>query len=98
MSRRKIVLCELANSRSTLRNPVLETSIIAQKIGEEGVEVALAAVTGAQDESGDTVDSLLDESADLVYHLLVLLHARGYSLAQLTDTLAGRHAAAVPVV
>lgn len=71
---------------------------IAQKIGEEGVEVALAAVTGAQDESGDTVDSLLDESADLVYHLLVLLHARGYSLAQLTDTLAGRHAAAVPIM
>ena len=43
---------------------------IAQKVGEEGVEVALAAV--AQDEA-----ALVAESADLVYHLLVLLQARG---------------------
>ncbi len=64
---------------------------IAQKIGEEGVEVALAAVIGAQDDRGEAPDALLDESADLVYHLLVLLHARGYSLADLSHTLASRH-------
>jgi phosphoribosyl-AMP cyclohydrolase / phosphoribosyl-ATP pyrophosphohydrolase len=57
---------------------------IAQKVGEEGVETALAAV--AQDDQ-----ALLNESADLVYHLLVLLRARGLSLQQLSDTLANRH-------
>ena len=46
---------------------------IAQKVGEEGVETALAAV--AQDD-----DALLGEAADLVFHLLVLLRARGLSL------------------
>ncbi len=64
---------------------------IAQKVGEEGVEVALAAVTGAPADAG--ADTLLDESADLVYHLLVLLHARGYNLQQLAVTLAARHTA-----
>ena len=43
---------------------------IAQKVGEEGVETALAAVT-ADD------DGLRGEAADLAYHLLVLLRARG---------------------
>ena len=46
---------------------------IAQKVGEEGVETALAAV--AQDD-----DALLGEAADLLFHLLVLLRARGLSL------------------
>ena len=53
---------------------------IAQKVGEEGVETALAAV--AQDES-----ALLGEAADLVFHLLVLLRARGLGLADLEQTL-----------
>ena len=47
---------------------------IAQKVGEEGVETALAAVV--QDDA-----ALLGEAADLLYHLLVLLRARGLSLA-----------------
>lgn len=47
---------------------------IAQKVGEEGVETALAAVA-----QGDA--ELLGESADLLYHLLVLLRARGLGLA-----------------
>ena len=51
---------------------------IAQKVGEEGVETALAAV--AQDES-----ALLGESADLLYHLTVLLHSRGLALADATS-------------
>lgn len=59
------------------------TRRIAQKVGEEGVETALAAV--AQDDA-----ALLGEAADLVYHLLVLLRSRGLALADLTTTLAAR--------
>ncbi|HWG66039.1 MAG TPA: bifunctional phosphoribosyl-AMP cyclohydrolase/phosphoribosyl-ATP diphosphatase HisIE [Rhodanobacteraceae bacterium] len=58
---------------------------IAQKVGEEGVEMALAAV--AQDDA-----ALKGEAADLVYHLLVLLRARGLSLADVAAILAQRHA------
>lgn len=57
---------------------------MGQKIGEEGVEVALAAVAGSDEE-------LLGESADLIYHLLVLLNARGLSMADVARTLEGRH-------
>nr|WP_295375925.1 bifunctional phosphoribosyl-AMP cyclohydrolase/phosphoribosyl-ATP diphosphatase HisIE [Pseudoxanthomonas sp.] len=57
---------------------------IAQKVGEEGVETALAAV--AQDET-----ALLGESADLLYHLLVLLRSRGLGLAEVEALLAARH-------
>lgn len=60
---------------------------IAQKIGEEGVETALAAV--AQDDA-----ALKGEAADLVYHLLVLLRARGLSLADVAALLAQRHSPA----
>lgn len=56
---------------------------IAQKVGEEGVEIALAAV--AQDD-----DALLGEAADLVFHLLVLLRARGLGLVELETVLARR--------
>lgn len=57
---------------------------IAQKVGEEGVETALAGV--AQDAT-----ELLDESADLLYHLLVLLHARDLGLADVATRLQRRH-------
>ncbi len=56
---------------------------IAQKLGEEGVECALA---GA---AGDT-DELMNEAADLLYHLAVLLHARGASLDGVMKVLAAR--------
>ena len=59
---------------------------IAQKVGEEGVESALAAV--AQDDG-----ELLGEAADLLFHLTVLLRARGLSLAAVAEVLARRHAA-----
>ena len=59
------------------------TRRIAQKVGEEGVEVALAAV--AQDEQ-----ALLEESADLMYHLIVMLRARGLSLEDVRGVLASR--------
>jgi phosphoribosyl-ATP pyrophosphohydrolase/phosphoribosyl-AMP cyclohydrolase len=58
---------------------------IAQKVGEEGVETALAAVAGDDEE-------LLNESADLVYHLLVLLRARNLELESLLEVLKVRHA------
>ena len=58
---------------------------IAQKVGEEGVETALAAV--AQDDT-----ALTGEAADLVFHLLVLLRARGLRLADVLAVLAQRHA------
>lgn len=57
---------------------------IAQKVGEEGVETALAAVV--QDDQ-----ALLGESADLVFHLLVLLRARGLSLRDVSSLLQERH-------
>jgi len=58
---------------------------IAQKVGEEGLETALAAATGDHEE-------LVDEAADLLYHLLVLLRASGLSLADVIKTLEARHA------
>ena len=57
---------------------------MAQKVGEEGVEVALAAAL-------EKDDLLLSESADLLFHLLVLLRFRGYSLTDIADKLAKRH-------
>jgi phosphoribosyl-AMP cyclohydrolase / phosphoribosyl-ATP pyrophosphohydrolase len=59
---------------------------IAQKIGEEGVETALAAVT--RDDAG-----LLAECADLVYHLMVLLKSRNLELGDVVDELRSRHGA-----
>lgn len=56
---------------------------IAQKVGEEGVETALAAVA-----EGD--EALLGEASDLLFHLLVLLRARGLDLADVEATLRGR--------
>jgi phosphoribosyl-ATP pyrophosphohydrolase/phosphoribosyl-AMP cyclohydrolase len=56
---------------------------IAQKVGEEGVETALAAVT-ADD------DALLGEAADLLFHLAVLLCARGRSLGDAIGVLETR--------
>ena len=57
---------------------------IAQKVGEEGVETALAAV--AQDEA-----ALLGESADLLFHLTVLLRSRGLALQDAVTVLQQRH-------
>lgn len=57
---------------------------IAQKVGEEGLETALAGV--AQDD-----DRLTDEAADLLYHLLVLLNERGVPMRDVLERLAGRH-------
>jgi phosphoribosyl-ATP pyrophosphohydrolase len=60
------------------------TRRIAQKVGEEGVELALAAVAGNRDD-------VIDEAADLVYHLLVLLQARELGLGDVVARLEQRH-------
>lgn len=57
---------------------------ISQKVGEEGVEVALAAVA-------ESDDDLKNEAADLIYHLLVLLRAKKIDLREVMDVLNGRH-------
>jgi len=57
---------------------------IAQKVGEEGTEVVVAAL--AQDDQ-----RLIEEIADLTYHTLVLLAARGLSPAQVAAELEKRH-------
>ena len=59
---------------------------IAQKIGEEGVETALAAVT--RDDAG-----LLGECADLLYHVMVLLKSRDLELGDVVTELRSRHVA-----
>ena len=62
------------------------TKRIAQKVGEEGVEAALAATVKDRDE-------LINESADLLFHLSVLLHDADLSLDDVIDCLQQRHAA-----
>lgn len=57
---------------------------IAQKVGEEGTEVVVAAL--AQDNQ-----RLTEEVADLTYHTLVLLSARGITLEQVLAELEKRH-------
>jgi phosphoribosyl-ATP pyrophosphohydrolase/phosphoribosyl-AMP cyclohydrolase len=58
---------------------------IAQKVGEEGVELALAAVSQGADE-------IIGEAADLLYHLMLLLQTHQLTLAQVVDELEARHA------
>lgn len=60
------------------------TKRIAQKVGEEGVETALAATVKDKEE-------LKNEAADLVYHLLVLLADANLELADVIDILRARH-------
>lgn len=57
---------------------------IAQKVGEEGVELALASVAGDR-------EAITSEAADLVYHLLVLLESHGLTLDEVVAELARRH-------
>ena len=61
----------------------------ARKVGEEGVEAALSAV--AEDKQ-----ALIGESADLLFHLLVLLRVRDASLADVAAVLTARHRAPEP--
>jgi phosphoribosyl-ATP pyrophosphohydrolase/phosphoribosyl-AMP cyclohydrolase len=57
---------------------------IAQKVGEEGVELALAGAQGTQTE-------IVAEAADLLFHVLVLLKSHDLSLTDVSDELRRRH-------
>ncbi|MFT5500082.1 MAG: phosphoribosyl-ATP pyrophosphohydrolase [Woeseiaceae bacterium] len=57
---------------------------VAQKVGEEAVELALAATAGDRDEQ-------LQEAADLLYHLLVLLKCKSIALDEVVGVLQDRH-------
>lgn len=60
------------------------TKRIAQKVGEEGVETALAATVNDREE-------LKNEASDLLYHLMVLLQDQSLSLSDVIDCLQKRH-------
>jgi phosphoribosyl-AMP cyclohydrolase / phosphoribosyl-ATP pyrophosphohydrolase len=62
------------------------TRRIAQKVGEEGLELALAGVAQSDRE-------IIAEAADLLYHTLLLLKVKGLSLSQVVVELEARHAA-----
>ncbi|MCH9695795.1 MAG: phosphoribosyl-ATP diphosphatase [Gammaproteobacteria bacterium] len=74
------------NDSYTARLHAAGTKRLAQKVGEEGLEVALAATAGDKQE-------VVDEAADLVYHLVVLLADQGLRLGDVADRLKARHAA-----
>jgi len=57
---------------------------LAQKVGEEGVELALAAVSGDSQE-------VVNETADLIYHVIVLLAVQNLELADVSKALQLRH-------
>ena len=59
---------------------------IAQKVGEEAVELALASVAGDRAE-------ILNEAADLVYHIMVLLNTQDVRFSEVVATLEARHSA-----
>jgi len=92
----KDALNKLAATIKDRRNATLEDSYTkrllaepikpAKKVGEEGVEVAIAAV--AQDKS-----ALISETADLLYHLLVVLESRDVTLDEVYSELERRMAA-----
>ena len=67
------------------------TKRVAQKVGEEAVELALASVAGDRAE-------VLNEAADLVYHLLVLLTHHEMSLTDVVSELEARHREAASLV
>lgn len=57
---------------------------VAQKVGEEAVELVIEA-------KDDNAELFLNEAADLMYHYLVLLQAKGHSLAEVVEVLRARH-------
>ena len=57
---------------------------IAQKVGEEAIELVIEA-------KDDNEELFVNEAADLLFHYLLLLNAKGYSLENITDVLQKRH-------
>lgn len=73
-----------SDDNHTARLAQAGTRRIAQKVAEEGVELALAAAAGDKDE-------VIDEAADLIYHLIVLLADQDLSLGAVSRRLQTRH-------
>lgn len=76
---RRTAASDTSYTRQLLDDPIKS----AKKVGEEGVEVAIAAT--AQDRA-----ALISESADLLYHFLVLLESRDIALDEVCDALEQR--------
>jgi len=76
---------ENANSQGSYVAELFEKGLnkIAQKVGEEAVEVIIEA-------KDDNADLFLNESADLLFHYLILLQAKGYNLESVIDILKSR--------
>jgi phosphoribosyl-ATP pyrophosphohydrolase len=74
-----------ASAEVSYTRKLLDRGIVhcAKKLGEEAVEVAIAAV-------GEDRDRMVAETADLLYHLLVVLHARGIALDEVEAELGAR--------
>jgi phosphoribosyl-ATP pyrophosphohydrolase/phosphoribosyl-AMP cyclohydrolase len=74
-----------ANSQGSYVAELFEKGLnkIAQKVGEEAVEVIIEA-------KDDNADLFLNESADLLFHYLILLQAKGYNLESVIDILKSR--------
>lgn len=85
------IIAERANSGDsssyTHRLIIEGPARVGQKIGEEGVELALAAVSR-------DVEGCVDEAADLIYHISVLMQVRGFGWADVVGQLRERHAKA----
>ena len=77
---------ENASSKTSYVSELFEKGInkIAQKVGEEAVEVVIEA-------KDDNDDLFLNESADLLFHYLILLQAKGFKLDAVIDVLKSRH-------
>ena len=67
----------------------LVRQLVVLRFGEEAIEAVMAAVQNDR-------ENLVYESADLLYHLLVLLKSRNLTLEQVVGELASRHGARVP--
>ena len=85
LERRAVELGRQAPVEAVAVIEIIKPFRIAQKVGEEAVETVIASLTG-------TDAALSDEAADLLYHLLVLLRARGMRLEQVLETMRGRGA------
>jgi phosphoribosyl-ATP pyrophosphohydrolase len=75
-----------ADADSSYTRTLLDRGVasIAQKVGEEAVELCIAAVQ-------ENRERTTEEAADLMYHLLVLLRASGLKLADVANALENRH-------
>ena len=83
----KVIQERISNpSENSYTNKLMQRGLnkVAQKVGEEAVEVVIAALAESREE-------YLGEMTDLLYHSLVLLHAQGLDLGDIAEIIAKRH-------